>query len=219
MLIIDRRILIVHMRKCGGTSFCLGLINILPAERLFYLGYTAEGEALSAAYRKGPGRVWKHATTRRILRGLGLAREDLEIHLLAMRPWWERVASYYFHARRYNAANPAKHRWVAGMSFSDYLRSAHLNRDRLDDYACDDAGQRIVDHIVRFRDIGRAYHDLCLRLGHPGQVIPHENRNLLKAEVVGDQDTRALYSPADWAWTAAQFQGETDFMQAEGLEY
>ncbi|TWI93968.1 hypothetical protein IQ03_04369 [Gemmobacter caeni] len=92
MLLIDNRILIVHMRKCGGTSFCSALIDLLTLKRLFFLGYTPEGEERSVRYRRRPEGVWKHATVETIHKGLHLDRKALDIYLLSVRPWWERVA-------------------------------------------------------------------------------------------------------------------------------
>ncbi len=217
MLLIDNRILIVHMRKCGGTSFCSGLIDLLPPERLFFLGYTPEGEERSARYRRRPEGVWKHATAETILKGLHLDRKALDIYLLSVRPWWERVASFYFHALRYHQKDPAKYRWVKDMSFSDYLHSEHRNNERITDYACGADGEVLVDHLVPFDDLDGAYGRLCEDLGFPGQKIPHVNFNRLKGKAITDGNLRGLYSAADWAFVEPYFAEESAFLAARGL--
>ena len=217
MLLIDSRILIIHMRKCGGTSFCTGLIEQLPPERVFYLGYTPEGEKRSAEYRRRPGQVWKHATAATIIKGLKLDPAKLEIHLLALRPWWDRVASFYFHAQRYHHQDGRKYPWVDNMSFSEYLRSTHLNTDRLTDYACALDGSCLVNHFIRFDALDDAYRRLCAELGLHGQGIPHLNANSVKEHSIGDKELRALYSPADWEVVQPYFQPEIDFIAELGL--
>lgn len=219
MLLIDDKTLIVHMRKCGGTSFCTGLIDLLPSERVFFLGYTPEGETRSARSRRKPGGIWKHSTTAELLTGLKRDAGDLDIFLLALRPWWERVASYYFHARRYHQRDSKKHVWVKNLSFSDYLRSEHMNRDVLADFACDAAGQVLVDHFVGFDAIGEVYANLCDDLGLGKQEIPHLNANKVKDKLTGDGDLREIYSEADWAYAAEIYRPETELMARLGLSY
>jgi len=86
MLIIDNKIVIAHMKKCGGTSVCKGLIETLPQERVQYLGYTAEGEQRSARSRRKGG-LWKHSSATDIVKNVPQARADLTVYLVSLRPW------------------------------------------------------------------------------------------------------------------------------------
>ena len=209
MLLIDKKILIVHMRKCGGTSFCRGLIDILPPERSYYLGYTKESEARSSAsYREGG--PWKHSTAHEAISKMGLNREDLEVYLISMRPYWERLASFYLYAARHHQRDATKYPWVSEITnMSEYLESRFVNRDSVPEFACDPDGNSLVDHFVRFESIGSAYSDLCARLGFPDQEIPSLNRNPTVA-----QDYKSLFNDVDWANMKRMFQPEIDFIDA-----
>lgn len=209
MLLIDKKILIVHMRKCGGTSFCRGLIDILPPERCFYLGYTKESEARSSAsYREGG--PWKHSTAHEVISKMGLDRENLEVYLVSMRPYWERLASFYLYAVRHHQRDASKYVWVSEIkTISEYLESRFANRDSVPEFACDPDGNTLVDHFVRFESLGSTYSDLCARLGFAGQEIPSLNRNPTVA-----QNYKGLFSNTDWANITPRFQPEIDFINA-----
>ena len=170
MLIIDNKIVIAHMKKCGGTSVCKGLIETLPAERIQYLGYTAEGEQRSAKSRRKGG-LWKHSTASEIVSSLKRDRGDLTVYLVSLRPWQQRVASFYHHARRYNA-EMGKYKWVKGMSFSKFLRSPHVEEvERLDQFCKGDS----VDFFVRYSDLSRWYEGLLAQLNCPMRPLPTYN--------------------------------------------
>jgi len=209
MLLIDKKILIVHMRKCGGTSFCRGLIDLLDEERIFYLGYTKESEGRSSASHKLGG-PWKHSTANDVITKMDLDPSALEIYLISLRPHWERTASYYYYAKRHNQRNPAKYVWVNDVGgLSGYLESRFALRDTVPQYACDDEGNTLVDHFVRFKNIGTAYAQLCSRLGFDGEVIPALNQNPASAP-----DYKSMFSEEDLRKMRKRFRSELDFVKA-----
>ncbi|WP_412074400.1 hypothetical protein [Tritonibacter mobilis] len=133
MPIINKRIVIAHMKKCGGTSVCKGIVVALPSHSVKHWGYTLEGEKRSARSRRSGG-IWKHSPVADTLAKLPKAHSALTVYLASLRPWWDRVCSYYFNAKRHNQLTGTKYAWVANMSFAEYIRRPYLEevvyRDR-----------------------------------------------------------------------------------------
>jgi hypothetical protein len=202
MLIIDRKIVIVHMRKAGGTSFCRGLIDLLPPERVEFYGYTKEGEARSKEGNRAGG-LWKHSTAREIFAKTGLRKDRTKVFLISLRPYPERVASFYFYCQRHHERNRAKYPWIDGLAFSDYLRSPRVNDDTVPDFALAEDGSLLVDEFVPYDEIGQAYRKLCAELGFPRQRLPHLNANPDQV-----RDYRACYSADDLACLRDRFAEE-----------
>lgn len=206
MLIIDDNILILHMKKCGGTSFCRGLIDQLPANRIEFYGYTAEGEARSQSSKKN-GSVWKHSTAKEALAYLGAERfEEMDKWFVATRPYWERVASFYFYAKRHNERDASKYPFAGKLSFEEYIQSRHMLRETVPDYVCDDNGKCLVNRIVRYDHIGNMYRRLAKRLSLEDWAIPNHNANPVKT------DYMQHYDGISWAHLARKFQSEVDFL-------
>jgi hypothetical protein len=204
MLIVDDKIVIAHMRKCGGTAFCLGLIEQLPPERTEYLGYTVEGELRSKEkYRKRE--VWKHSSAIEILNYYDIS--DPYVMLVSYRPYHQRVASFYFHCLRHNARDPKKYAWVHGKSFGEYLISKHAKLETVPHFACDDAGDPVVDEIVPFDQIAQRYDVLARELGLAKRSMPKLNVN------PEPQDYRTLYGADDWEIVRPTLEAEREFMQ------
>ncbi|MDE4134782.1 hypothetical protein PXK00_16815 [Phaeobacter sp. QD34_3] len=209
MLLVDGKILFVHMKKCGGTAFCKGLIDVLPPDRVFYLGYDADGEARSTASRRA-GKIWKHSFAKEIRDELDPdGTEFKKVYLLANRPFWERVASFYLHCRRHNARSADKYPWVKGMSFKEYLRSDHAEFEQITDYALDDNGQNMVDVIVDFDQISETYKVACKEFGFSNQSMPILNANPIKV------DYRSFYDLEDWNLVVSKYRGEIDFLNEQ----
>lgn len=151
MLLIDEKILIIHMKKCAGKSVCKGIIKTLPDERLRYLGYTDESEAESTLARRN-GKPWKHSTAAEAIEWAGKPKSALEVILVSVRPWQDRLGSYYCYAKRRNQTYPDKYRWVADLNFLEFLRSDHIKQiERLDEFACDQNGAPLVDRLRQLR--------------------------------------------------------------------
>ncbi|EPX84495.1 hypothetical protein ruthe_02175 [Rubellimicrobium thermophilum DSM 16684] len=213
MLIIDRKIVIVHLRKAGGTSFCRGLIDLLPPRRVEFYGYTREGEARSQAGARAGG-LWKHAKAREILALTGLRKDRTRVYLVSLRPYPERVASFYFYCQRHHRKNSAKYPWIDGMSFSAYLRSPYVNEDTVPDFALGADGALLVDEFVPYDRLEQTYRDLCAELGFPNQSLPRLNANPDQ-----EQDYLSCYSAEDMTVLRKRFAAEEEFLRrlrAEG---
>ena len=191
MLIIDRKIVILHIRKAGGTSFCRGLIDLLPPSRIEYYGYTKPGEVRSRNSARNGG-LWKHSKAADFFAKSPLKRDEVKVYLVSTRPYLERVASFYLFARRRNEKDSTAYPWVRGLSFSGYLHSNHLNRDTLMNYALSADGHLLVDHFVQYDRLDQEFSDLCELLGLGPRQIPRLNLNNVPRE-----DYAAMYSPED----------------------
>lgn len=210
MLLIDEKTLVVHMKKCGGTAFCKGLIDTLPPERLFFLGYTAEGEDRSAQNSR-KGLIWKHSPAKDIIRQLDPDRKKIsKILLISDRPFWERVASFYLHVKRHNARNPEKYKWAVGLSFKDYLRSDYAEFEKINDYALDASGNMLVDEIVPHDKISEVYETVSAACGLPGQKMPRLNVNPIEV------DYRLFYGQDDWDLVVGKYQDEVELLKGLG---
>lgn len=211
MIIANNSIIIAHMKKSGGTSVCRGMIESLPAGAIDYWGYTAEGEERSAKSRRR-GKLWKHSPVSDILHQLpqnreDLKREDLEIYLVSARPWWDRVGSFYFHARRYHNRNAKKYPWVKDMSFSTFIRSDYMHNEveHLDRFCQDESGQNLVDHFVEYSEIAQWYPAFMEKLGVKGATLPEYNRGRARFS----DGYRSIYSDEDFEYLQPLFAGET----------
>lgn len=206
MLVIDGEILILHMKKCGGTSFCRGLIDQISDTRLEYYGYTSDGEVRSQS-SKAAGGVWKHSSALEARQHFGPERfAQMEKWFVSTRPYWERVASFYFYAKRHNQRDPGKYPFAGELSFAEYIRSRHMLSETVNDYVCDEAGNCLVDRIVRYDDLGKIYRRLANRFGAENPTIPNRNRNPVKTDYLSD------YNGEDWAHLARKFKSEIDFL-------
>lgn len=204
MLIVNDRIVIAHMKKCGGTSVCKGMIESLPPDTIDYWGYTAAGEEKSALSRRR-GKVWKHSPVADILNKLPRSRDTSEIHLVSVRPWWDRVGSYYYHAKRYNGLDAKKYPWVTGMSLSDFIRSEYMDDvERLDQFCSDAEGRLLVDHFVDYDRIDDWYSTIMARLGVANAKLPTYNQGRKKFA----DGYESLFDAADLAYLRQEFAGE-----------
>lgn len=215
MLIINNSIVIAHMKKCGGTSVCKGMAESLPAGTADYWGYTPEGEQKSAESRRGGG-VWKHSTVAEIVDKLPHQRQSLTIYLVSLRPWWDRVGSFYFHARKYNRRFPKKYTWVKDMSFSKYIRSEYISEvEHLDRFSQDANGANLVDYFVPYDGLATWYQEILQKQGVEGAVLPGYNRGREKFS----DGYMELYNDADFSYLQQEFAGETalcDSLQPAG---
>lgn len=210
MLIIRNNIVIAHMKKCGGTSVCMGIIDKFQAEDIDYWGYTPEGERKSALSRRRKG-LWKHSPVADIVRKNPQKKNDLQIYLISVRPWWERVASFYFHAKRYNSSNSKKYAWIKEMSFSEFIRSERIKEiEHLDQFCQDDQGELLVNNFVEFNKLSTWYETFMSQFGFSNISIPEYNRS-------SDTDParyRELYSAEDFAYLEQKFSGETQLVNS-----
>lgn len=198
MLVIDGKIVIAHMKKCGGTSVCKGLIEILEPDRLEYFGYTTMGEKKSAVSRRR-GKLWKHSSAAEIVEKLPQKREDLTVYLISLRPWWQRVGSFFFHARRYNKIH-GTYKWIEGMNFSSFLRSKYIDEvEQLDVFSKNGA----VDFFVDYTRLSDWYTSFASDLGHPEGILPSYNLGNST-----EHDYRDLFSEDDMKLMSARFAGE-----------
>lgn len=207
MLIIDQKYVIAHMKKCGGTSVCSRLIEALPSERIEYLGYTPEGEEKSAKSRRRGG-LWKHSSAPEIVSNLPYTRSDLTVFLVSLRPWWDRTASFYSHARRYNQLQ-GKYAWVEEMDFTSFLKSDYLGEvEKLDDFSMDQNGQLQVDFFIEYDGLDEWFADFATRLGLGELTLPFYN--------VGSEGKNATYKQIfkgeDMALLRDHFSGEVDLL-------
>jgi hypothetical protein len=207
MLIIDDKILIIHMRKCGGTSFCSGLIKLLPPSRAEYYGYTAEGEARSTESFQNGG-LWKHSTALDVLKRTPPDKfRKYRKLFVSVRPHYERVASYYFHMRRHNQRDPERYPAVRNLSFSDYLRSPYVIKESVVDFCTDEKGHQIVDELVEFKFLDKRYTKLANALGFPAQQIAKMNSN------PDELDYNGLYTKENKKFIDKKFAKEIDFLK------
>lgn len=175
MLIIDEKYVIAHMKKCGGTSVCKGLIEALEPERVKFLGYTSDGEERSKQSRRKKG-LWKHSSAVEIVNNIPYARENLIVYLISTRPWWDRVGSFYYHAQRHNKKNPTKYPWSRDLDLSDFSNSRHLKEvEKLDDFSTDEEGTIQVDYFIDYNELGEWYASFAAELGKSDAVLPFYN--------------------------------------------
>lgn len=204
MLIVNDRIVIAHMKKCGGTSVCKGMIESLPPETIDYWGYTAEGEEKSALSRRR-GKVWKHSPVADILQKLSRKREETQIYLVSVRPWWDRVGSFYFHAKRYNRMSGEKYPWVTDMTLSEFIRSKYMaDVERLDRFCSDADGNLLVDHFVDYTRIAEWYREFMASLGVAAAALPTYNQGRKKFAEGYD----SLFNAEDIDYLRQEFAGE-----------
>lgn len=208
MLIIDDRIVIVHMRKAGGTSFCKGLLKVLPIERLTAsFGYVKKGSAgQETASSAWPG-LHKHSSAADFLAARGGSKGNYRLILISVRPYLERVASFYFYCRQAHGRDPNRYPWIEGMSFPAYLNSTHVYRDTVPGFATSAAGDVLIDDFVDYRQLGNAYTGLCEELGFPDQVLPR--LNISKGQ---KKDYLTMYNPKNLARVKELFKEEEEFL-------
>ncbi|MFW8637102.1 hypothetical protein [Cribrihabitans pelagius] len=205
MLVINNKIIIAHMKKCGGTSVCKGMIENLPAHSVEYWGYTPEGEDKSARSRRRGG-VWKHSPVAEILDKLPGERNNFTVYLISLRPWWDRVGSFYFHAKRYNKRTGTKYAWAENMSFSDYIRSPYMEEvEHLDRFCQGRDGAVLPDYFVSYDGLAGWYRERMAEFGVRDAELPEYNRGRAKFA----DGYRALYTPGDFAYLEEKFAGET----------
>lgn len=215
MLIIDDKIVIAHMKKCGGTSVCKGLVETLPKARIDFLGYTPEGEERSAASRRRKG-LWKHSPVQDIVDKTPLPRENLTIYLVSLRPWWDRVASFYFHAKRYHRKTGHKYPWVKDMAFSAFLRSPYIEEiECLDVFSGGPDGQPLADVYVPYSSLSTWYTTLATELGYPSVELPEYNRGRPKFA----DGYLECYNAADFELMAERFHGEDAMLERMGMSH
>lgn len=181
------------------------MIESLPPDAVEYWGYTSEGEEKSAISRRR-GNVWKHSPPTDILRKLPLKRAETSIYLVSIRPWWDRVGSYFFHAKKHNRMNDRKYPWVADMSISEFIRSGYMaDVEHLDRFCTDETGEILVDYFIDYPGIAEWYVGFMEELGVSGATLPAYNRGRPKFAA----GYRNIFSPKDFEHLSQAFSGET----------
>ncbi len=203
MLIIDDRICFVHMHKCGGTSVCRAIIENVEPERLTFYGYTKEGEERSSESRKNDG-VWKHSTALEIKERLG---DDywnkLEKRVfLSTRDPWERVASFFFYAKRHFERDPSKYPFIEDMSFTDFVLEAKFPKETILKFIQDNKGNRLVDELIDFNHLEEQTIEL---LSKYGIEIPKVEKLNANPHTI---DYRQLYGSREKRFVTMFFQRE-----------
>jgi hypothetical protein len=198
MLIIDDQVLLIHMRRAGGTTLCTGLINLLKNDvPLDYLGYNRPDEPRgSPEFLAGAGaNLAGHATAYEIKCAIGTERFDkLEKWLVSDRPLWERIASMYCYCKRRHKENPSQYPFIKDMSFPKYLRSRWGLKDTKYNYGCDPNGYWIVDRVVSYYALQGEFASLAKRWNKNIVALPIINMNHDRT------DYRMLYGADDWEY-------------------
>lgn len=178
MLIIDERVAIIHMQKCGGTTVCKGLIGALPAGRLKAYGYNAEGNARARQSRPING-LWKHATASDLRRAVGDEKfADLDVYCVSSRDPWSRTGSYYHYAKRHNQNSPDKYKEFSEMSFDDFVLANNFPSETLMDFTHDrDTGEQLVSEVFDFNDLDGQTCALAKKYGWPEPKMKRHNAN------------------------------------------
>jgi hypothetical protein len=96
---------------------------------------------------------------------------------------------------------------MAGLSFSDYLRSKRVIRESVVDFCTDKKGRVIVQEFVPFKDLGKRYTKLATILGFPGQKMPKLNNNPKR------QSYDAIYTEEDRQIVDELFAEERNFLK------
>lgn len=206
MIIIDKRIVILHVRKSGGTSFCGKLVELLPEERIEFYGYTPEGEERSRVSSQSGG-LGKHDGVRSYLERAPADVVNPTIIVVSARSHIDRVASYYEFSKRRFAQGATAYSWAADMSFSDYLRSDQINREKLSDFSTDAEGKVAVHHIVPYEEIDARFSSLATHLGFPKARLPKKNTNKAR-----ELPYSAMFNEDDLAFTNQLFRDEISFL-------
>jgi hypothetical protein len=207
VIIIDRQIVILHVRKSGGTSFCGKLVELLPAERIEFYGYTQEGEERSRISSQSGG-LGKHDGVRNYLDRAPADVVDPTIIVVSARSHIDRVASFYEFSKRRFAQGGLAYSWAQDLSFSEYLRSGHVNREQLSDFSTDASGKVAVQHIVPFEELDSRFQSLAAHLGFPNAKLPKKNVNRAR-----ELPYRSMFNDDDLAFTEELFAGEISFLK------
>lgn len=206
MIIIDKRIVILHVRKSGGTSFCGKLVDLLPTERIEFYGYTPEGEERSRISSQSGG-LGKHDGVRSYLERAPADVVNPTIIVVSARNHIDRVASYYEFSKRRFAQGATLYGWVKDLSFSDYLRSDQINREKVNEFSTGTDGKAAVHHIVPYEEIDSRFESLAKHLGFPRAKLPKKNANKMR-----DQPYSSMFTEEDLAFTNRLFQDEISFL-------
>jgi hypothetical protein len=191
------KFIFVHINKTAGTSVTDALAPCLRWNDIV-LGATPVGTALNAPYRDRFG-LYKHSTAREIRAVVGDEVWRSYTTFCVLRDPIDRAVSLYRYLKRMQADRSELRRrlrdllgrsrpdWPATValretdSFSAFIRHPRIHFDPgfLGQHAfvCDEAGNVIVDRLLRFETIADDFAALAAELGLPADPIGHSNRS------------------------------------------
>ncbi|MCV6585530.1 MAG: sulfotransferase family protein [Marinibacterium sp.] len=207
MLIIDDKVAIVHIKKCGGTTVCRALMESVPEDRMQAFGYQKEQVQASKTIPK-EDRLWKHSMTCDLKRIKGDAYfKGLDVFCVSSRDPWSRAASFYFYAKRHNEKDPTKYPRMKDMSFDEFILGDHFARESLYDYAHDpETGECLVNRVLDFDNLDQETIDLAKTYGWPEPVMTRRNAN------PEEMDYLALYNKETSDHIGAVFAKEIEWL-------
>lgn len=217
MLIIDRKHVIVHMKKCAGHAFCESIMKRLSPERYFSLGYGRDATGNPNPIRSGG--LWKHSTTAEIVyNGGSLIDANATFYLLSDRSIFERMGSYYMFTRRQFERGVTAYQRLASLTFKDFIRNESLDLGTIPEYACSEDGQVLLQYIINHNNISESFERFCRRVGFSSDNIPVfgiANYNTQKKDYIN------LYDEDDIAFIYNRYSEEFRFLARYGelLEY
>jgi hypothetical protein len=140
------------------------------------LGYTPDGEALSAEGQRTGG-LWKHSRAREARRILGEEIWSRYFTFTFVRSPWDVVVSEFHWWRTTQFENEhGTARAIREMTdLSEYLHSPWFQRRPAFDFVADEDGQIIVDFVGRYESLQRDFDTVMRTLGLPSRVLPVRN--------------------------------------------
>jgi hypothetical protein len=181
--------LFVHVPKTGGTSIRTVLSPYAHHPELLGINRALSAVGIPINYVLGGYRHYRFRPHEPIRRALELYPQELFERLFKfafVRNPWDLLASY----RQYIRSNPGhkRHRRVARLSFSDYLRFAidkRMGRQR--PLLTDQQGRVCLDFVGRFENLQQDFTIVAQRLQLQSR-LPHTNRS-------AHRDYRDFYTP------------------------
>jgi hypothetical protein len=165
----------VHVQKCAGTSIGLTLLPWLGTDDVV-LGYTPQGEALSAQGQRAAG-LWKHAKARDARRLLGddLWREYFTFAFVR-NPWDVAVSDYHWwrtttYENQYGTGQAIKRM----KDFDEYVRSRYFQRRPAAPFVSDEEGRIVLDYVGRYETLQQDFDAVMEAIGLPRTELPTQN--------------------------------------------
>ena len=157
MIIHDKKIIYIHINKCGGSSI-----------ESFFLGKA----------------IGEHKTIRDFEDDLGNQELNNYFKFSFVRNPWDKMVSFYNFHKKYDVLDTSSgfneflstqlSKWIPnnGSKYSSSMRSTNQI-----DWLIDSHSQNRMDFVGRFENFQEDFNIVCDRIGVPSQKLPHKNKS------------------------------------------